>query len=379
MSIWIFSQNRIWLAFYFFTVSNVVLQTGTITSAEDFMANDNFPTGSCFLEQARALIPPVPEKTEYGETEGSEFWEQHASLLALAWKEWEATANLPTLELEDLLEPNLYHAIRLAWKNRDEASERRVRALCVSVVEQLGVYSVQLFQPSQIHKIRSHIDGASFDQSKIPTRRPNGMNRYGLLLYPSSIEGSVQLAEFTRFYEELVDLVVRPLGRLLFPEYVGKEAYHNDAYSYAFTIRYKSGEDLSLSEHSDASLITLNVNLNTPEESDDFTGSTLYFVTPNDSEMPTQQHRQNTNPLHYNVTFDGRPGLALLHLGQLRHGANDIQSGARTNMVIWLHGPDGHVRIAPYPREEQMTTAQQRWNTLSSTKEKLSSLPFDEL
>jgi len=58
----------------------------------------------------------------------------------------------------------------------------------------------------------------------------------------------------------------------MFPENIGKGDHTK---FHAFTVRYKGGEDTELKLHTDASIGTLNVNLNSPE--DWFDGSDLYF------------------------------------------------------------------------------------------------------
>jgi hypothetical protein len=167
------------------------------------------------------------------------------------------------------------------------------------------------------------------------------MNRYGLILHPSEVEGAASLSEFERFYNDLVDEYVRPVARLLFPEYVSSAG--DDAESYAFTIRYKADEDLALREHSDASLFTLNVNLNRPEEA--YEGSSVLFF---DKDKGTNS----------SVAFE--PGEALLHLGQVRHAALPLTAGERTNLVIWLFGKDDYVRIVPYEHHEWLSR-EERW------------------
>ena len=93
-------------------------------------------------------------------------------------------------------------------------------------------------------------------------------------------------------------------------------------------------------------LLRLNINLNTAEESEGYGGSEVYFVDEHDSA------KRRT------VRFS--PGMAILHKGALRHGATDITGGERLNLIVWLFGEGGEVRVAPYPEGEQMTAAQ-RW------------------
>jgi hypothetical protein len=98
-----------------------------------------------------------------------------------------------------------------------------------------------------------------------------------------------------------------------------------------------------------ASLITLNVNLNTPGEEASYgplgDDPCIYFLEDNGGK--------------HNVSFT--PGMALLHLGVLRHAAYPIQLGERVNLLVWLFGHGGYVRVAPYPEEEWMSR-QERWS-----------------
>lgn len=290
-----------------------------------------------FLQKARELETPAALTTDAGESEASEFWNQNGELIRKAWLEWEeGNVDLPILD-ESVYNPALREAVKVALQDPTQEDDIRRHFDEVSP----GVYKCQLLQPDRIADIRAYIDAVG--SSGIPTRRPNGMNRYGIILDPRT-EGSVALSGLNRFYEDLVDDYVRPLGRLWFPEYMQAQ---DDAESYAFTIRYKGGEDLALREHSDASLVTLNVNLNVPGRSNEtsYSGSTLYFV-----DEATGNHQE--------VQFE--PGMAVLHRGLTRHAAQPIRQGERTNMVVWLFGEHGYVRFVPYEERERMSR-QKRW------------------
>lgn len=294
-------------------------------------------TKSSYLKRARELKAPAALSTDAGETEGVEFWNANSEVLRKAWLEWETQVNLPELD-DTIYDPNLRDAVKAAWK--DPSKEEDIRPLWKEIVP--NVYTCQLLQPDRIADVRAYIDAAP--TAGIPTRRPNGMNRFGLILDPKT-EGSVFISGLDKFYQNLVDEYVRPLGRLFFPEYMQSP---DDAESYAFTIRYKEGEDVALREHSDASLITMNVNLNIPSRTNEthYEGSTLYFVDEETGE-------------HHNVQF--QPGMAVLHRGMTRHAAEPIVHGERTNMVVWLFGEHGYVRFVPYEEHERMSR-RERWS-----------------
>ena len=298
------------------------------------------------LKRAQELQAPRAQSILGGEMEGSAFWSNHSLLLRNAWSEWESQQDLPVLDLERLLDSSLKKAVQAAWK--DPSLENDVKDLWKEVAP--GVFSCQFFTVTSLHYIREHLDKASHN-SKIPTRRPNGMNRYGLIL--TEADGSVFLRDFSIFYQELVDTYIRPMGRMLFSEYVSEN--QEDVETYAFTIRYKNGEDVSLSEHSDASLYTLNVNLNLSHEL--YEGSSLYFV--------------DASGIHHNVTM--KPGMALFHRGMTRHASLPLcGEGERINMIVWLYGRNGYVRIAPYEPQERLSR-EQRWSKMKPE------YSFDEL
>ena len=293
-------------------------------------------TMASLLEQARNLSMPVVESTEGGELEHSEFWETHAALLRGAWKEWEEehAPRLPVLD-ESCLDPALRDAVRAAWKDprRNEAELLEF----LQPIEMEGVFRCQLFTVDGVRRIRTYLDAAS--EAGIPTRRPNGMNRYGLIL-DTATDGSIHLSALDEFYQTIIDDYFRPMSRALFPDFSGPDA--DDEKSYGFTIRYRADLDMALREHSDASLFTLNVNLNFQEES--YSGSSLYFVDDQQSQ--------------HNVSFG--IGEAFLHRGLTRHAALPITEGTRTNLVLWLFGAYGYVRIVPYETHERRSV-HQRW------------------
>lgn len=275
------------------------------------------------------------EQQKRGEFESGEFWATHSSLLKQAWKEWETEQDLPALRMQELIDESLYDAVKAAWQ--DSSNEDAVKRLWTKVAP--GVYQCRLLDPAQIFRLRQYLDEAS--QSKIPTRRPNGMNRHGIILTQNA-DGCTSLERWNVWYQELTETYLKPIGRSFFSEYyVSGNA--DDAESYAFTIRYKQGEDIALKEHSDSSLYTFNINLNFPDET--YEGSSLHFV-------------HNETGKQYNVTQS--PGIAVLHRGMTRHAALPIERGHRLNLVIWFFGENDYVRTAPYEPDERLSP-RERW------------------
>lgn len=107
---------------------------------------------------------------------------------------------------------------------------------------------------------------------------------------------------------------MRPIARLLFPEVLGY-----DSQTFGFSIQYQAGMDTSIRLHTDAAAVTLNLNL----PSEEFTGSEVDFYDKDKGGVKR-------------LTF--KPGMAMLHRGNVAHAAQPITSGERTNFVFWLYG-----------------------------------------
>lgn len=77
---------------------------------------------------------------------------------------------------------------------------------------------------------------------------------------------------------------------------------------------------------------------------EEFTGSEVDFYDPATGDVRR-------------LTFE--PGTAMLHRGNVPHAAQPIQSGKRTNFVLWLYGDYGRI---PSPGEPVAAIdAHQRW------------------
>ena len=287
------------------------------------------------VELARALIPPTPVAKRDAAFEDEEFYQRHGELLRAAWREHGlADASLADFR-SAVVAPSLADAVDALHEQPSPEREADVRALFNETAP--GVFCGQLLRADAIAGLRAEL--ARVAASGIPTRRPNGMNRYGVIL-DDEVDGAVSngLAAFVR---ALVDAYVRPLGRMLFAELVGAG---DDVEHFAFTVRYRPDEDATLAEHRDASVVTLNLNLNAPGEG--YGGSALAFQ---DAREPSARH-----------TVEFTPGMALIHQGALRHAALPIEHGARENLIVWLFGADGYVRAAPRPETERLSL-EERW------------------
>ena len=64
----------------------------------------------------------------------------------------------------------------------------------------------------------------------------------------------------------------------------------------------------------------------------------------------------NQNDFHLYIQFYSRQGFGLLHLGSALHGALPLQSGTRTNLIMWLRCkiPILHYFSCDSPRSSSM-------------------------
>jgi len=84
----------------------------------------------------------------------------------------------------------------------------------------------------------------------------------------------------------------------------------------------QAGEDLGLDIHTDDSDVTFSLCLGK-----EFTGAGLSFC----GELGHTGHRQLS---HVNQHVKG---TCVVHLGQKRHGADDIATGERRSLIMWNH------------------------------------------
>jgi len=273
------------------------------------------------LEIARKLQKPSREAVLRRDSKVYDFWNQNEQLLERAWKEWnqndEKALALPKLDAS-LVNPKLREAVEAAWKDPVN-KEQAIKELWTQVAP--GVYAMQFLDLEQLHKLRQWLDVTA--DAGIPTRPPYGivLNTKGKMVDPRSV-GYLAAPDFQDFYQMLVNEYIRPLGRLFFPESIRES---DDSESFAFTIQYQGeeGGDKSIRPHSDASTVTFNINLDATQS---WTGSSLIFF-------------DRAKGARHEVTW--APGIAVMHLGRSMHAALPIESGTRSNWVIWTMGKNG--------------------------------------
>jgi ubiquitin-protein ligase len=149
----------------------------------------------------------------------------------------------------------------------------------------------------------------NFYESGLPARRPNSMNAYGIILNEIGLEGLIQ---------DLQQRYLAPMFKHFFSPAIAESLDGN----HCFIVRYRAGEDLGLDMHTDDSDITFNLALGL-----DFEGAKLQFC----GMMGSTDHRQES------INYSHVRGRAVIHYGKHRHGADDITSGERLNMILWNH------------------------------------------
>ncbi|MGO1283230.1 hypothetical protein ACT3QO_10665 [Psychrobacter sp. AOP7-D1-15] len=297
------------------------------------------------LQQARNLVLPSKKNMLRRAPSVAAFWQQNSPLLEQAWVEWETTEqHLPMLD-ETLFDPSLRAAVAQAWQT--PSTEMAVKDLWQEILP--NVYQGQLFDPAQLHQLRGYLQAVS--DTNIPIRPPYGiaLNRNGAMLDARS-QGYLAAPHFQAFYSNLMNRYMRPIARLLFAN-----IYGYDTQTFGFSIQYQPTGDTALQLHTDASAVTMNINLNLIDEP--FTGSEVDFVD--------RQLGQTKRAIF-------KPGMAIIHRGAVPHAAHPITSGQRTNMVLWLYGDNMQV-----PRGGAANTsinAQQRWSIPHSQPDSVS--PF---
>eukprot|EP00211_Chloroparvula_japonica_P005896 CAMPEP_0119127202 /NCGR_PEP_ID=MMETSP1310-20130426/5844_1 /TAXON_ID=464262 /ORGANISM="Genus nov. species nov., Strain RCC2339" /LENGTH=345 /DNA_ID=CAMNT_0007117441 /DNA_START=159 /DNA_END=1195 /DNA_ORIENTATION=+ len=331
-----------------------------------------------FKQLEGSSLPP-PGKVVNGEAEGDEFFVAHNDTISRAWEEFlmERGGGGSCLK---------YHAVRAvdaqesAERQREENrgwEERYVREELREAIQRIAQLGEPAAEEDIMHLFDSPVPGvirsanlftSDFLQclqdeleqcagAGIPLRRPNGMNRYGLIL-DSEVPGGV--GYLSPMVEALVQNIVRPVASLLFPGYMMRGDV--DAH-YAFSVRYKVGQDVHLAEHRDASVVTMNLCLGV----NGFQGSSLYFGTEpeRDTHFEDAWSCEGDHGDRHFVPIT--PGTVLFHRGSQQHGALPLTRGERVNLVMWLYGSDGSVRFAPYENRSDWMTFHDRWEHLFSS------------
>lgn len=186
------------------------------------------------------------------------------------------------------------------------------------------VYSFPIFTDGFCQMLLDEI--FNFYSSGLTARRPNSMNAYGIILNEIGLEPFIDRLQGT----------LQALGELLWPGPGNDWDGHH-----CFIVRYREGEDLGLDMHTDDSDVTFNLCLGL-----DFEGAGLQFC----GLAGAPNHRKHTH------TYKHVKGACVTHLGRKRHGADDITSGERMNLILWNHSStyrqSAEYTKPPYETEE---------------------------
>ena len=207
---------------------------------------------------------------------------------------------------EDMLVPSFLQAVQV---NTPEALQQILHE------EYPGIYSFDVLKPEFCNQLLEEV--MWFEswcaKQEVTIQRPNSMNNYGAILDDFG---------FDSFLNCLMTEYISPLSTLLFNDIGGDSLDEH----HGFVVEYKMGKDESLDFRSDDSDVTFNVCLGR-----EFTGGTIYFHG-----LLCRMCQQSSYPsTQASVEITHRVGRALLHRGQHRHGAYEITSGERLNLIMW--------------------------------------------
>jgi hypothetical protein len=198
---------------------------------------------------------------------------------------------------ESWIDPSLWSALR------PEAEASELTGLLTEIGP--GVYTFPLFTETYCTMLLDEFD--HYRASGLPITRPNSMNNYGLIVNEIGLEKMMTL---------LQQQFLQPVAAALFPTKGGLSLDEH----HTFVVQYRQGDDAGLDMHTDDSDVTFNVCLGKV-----FTGAGLTFC----GSIGTPGHRT------FDLRYKHVVGRCVVHLGTKRHGADDIQTGERNNLIIW--------------------------------------------
>lgn len=160
----------------------------------------------------------------------------------------------------------------------------------------------------------------------MPSRAPNSMNNYGLVLNEIGLRP---------MFQALVENMCKPLGAKLFGDdadrcaTIGGVPVEGENWGgsslddhHTFVVQYNPESDKHLDMHIDECDVTFNFGIT---QSDGFSGNDLTFCGMFDQE----NHRR------FHLDYKHVRGRGVVHSGKRRHGALDITSGERISLIMW--------------------------------------------
>jgi len=196
---------------------------------------------------------------------------------------------------EDKFDPSFLEAVK------SNSNEQMMKILHKET--ETEIYTFEMFTEKFCDDLIEEVE--HFESTGLPNVPPNSMNNYGVVLSDLG---------FDNFFTELLGYV-KPVASLLY----GRLGESLDSH-HAFIVQYKTSEDLDLGFHYDESEVTINICLGK-----EFTGGSLYFKGLLERE---ESHSEKFELVHHKRR-------AVFHIGKHRHGANQITSGERFNLIIW--------------------------------------------
>ncbi|KAF2069017.1 hypothetical protein CYY_009665 [Polysphondylium violaceum] len=203
---------------------------------------------------------------------------------------------------EEFFENDFIEPIRQYRKTKQEKD--LLKAL--NKLTDTDIYQFKIFKLDFCKKLLEEIE--NFKNTGLPIARPNSMNNYGVVLDEIG---------FTQFFTDLRQNYLCLFTSILYKQYYGDciDGHH------AFVVQYKMDKDKELAFHYDESDVTVNLCLGS-----EFTGGSLYFKGILDQPETHSEYFE----------FQHQVGSALIHIGTHRHGARGLESGSRTNLILWL-------------------------------------------
>ena len=165
-----------------------------------------------------------------------------------------------------------------------------------------------------------------YRESGLPSRAPNSMNNYGLVLNEIGLRPA---------FSALLKEVLLPIGARLFGSdedrvtaIKGQETETEDWGGstlddhHSFIVQYRPTDDKHLDMHIDECDVTFNFGITSHNN---FEGNDLTFCGMFDA----ADHRK------YHHTYKHAKGRCVVHSGKRRHGAMDIEKGERASLIMW--------------------------------------------
>lgn len=212
---------------------------------------------------------------------------------------------------EDILDPNFLNLVKeakklLELKEKDEKqfTEKRKELLSkILTLECKGVYSLQIFTKDFCQKLVEEF--LNFESHNFKITRPNSMNNYGAILEEMGLQEP---------FDEFIKGYIKYLFAIMNKNSMEIDSHHS------FIVEYEEKKDVNLDFHVDDSEMTINTCLGL-----NFKGGAIYFNGLEGQPLSEDDYDE----------YDHVVGRSIIHDGKHRHGALEIESGHRINLITW--------------------------------------------